>query len=89
MNAGKLWLPSEFEVAGAPIWGSNKYGAMGFVQYPLFAQNMNRNIGRVSWWTLSASSGYATYFVYVNNIGLVTIYLASYDIRGPVCFRVT
>lgn len=87
-NIGKLWLPSEVEVTGAPIWGCNKYGAMGSVQYPLFANNMNRNIGRLPWWTLSATSGYATSFVYVYYIGTVYSYYASSDLRGPVCFRV-
>ena len=88
-NIGKLWLPSEVEVTGAPIWGCNKYGAMGSVQYPLFAQNMNRNIGRNLWWTLSAASGYATYFVFVANFGSVYNRYASSDYRGPVCFRVS
>lgn len=87
-NIGKLWLPSEVEVTGAPIWGCNKYGAMGSVQYPLFANNMNRNIGRTYWWTLSAASGYATHFVSVYLNGSVYATYASYDHRGPVCFRV-
>ena len=87
-NIGKLWLPSEVEVTGAPIWGCNKYGAMGSVQYPLFANNMNRNIGRSHWWTLSATSGLATNFVYVTTYGNVNNYYASDDLRGPVCFRV-
>ena len=87
-NIGKLWLPSEVEVTGAPIWGCNKYGAMGSVQYPLFAQNMNRNIGRNRWWTLSAASGSATSFVYVYLYGYVSLSSASADYRGPVCFRV-
>ena len=87
-NIGKLWLPSEVEVTGAPIWGCNKYGAMGSVQYPLFAQNMNRVIGRYYWWTLSATSGNATRFVSVYNYGYVYYYYASADYRGPVCFRV-
>ena len=87
-NIGKLWLPSEVEITGAPIWGCNKYGAMGSVQYPLFANNMNRNIGRTYWWTLSATSGLATLFVVVSYYGYVYSYSASYDSRGPVCFRV-
>ena len=87
-NIGKLWLPSEVEVTGAPIWGCNKYGAMGSVQYPLFANNMNRNIGRNLWWTLSATSGNATTFVGVNHTGNVSTTNASTDYRGPVCFRV-
>ena len=88
VNAGKLWLPSEIEITGAPIWGSNKYGAMGFVQYPLFAQNMNRMIGRNHWWTLSAASGYSASFVFVASSGFVSYPNASTAFRGPVCFRV-
>ena len=87
-NIGKLWLPSEVEVTGAPIWGCNKYGAMGSVQYPLFANNMNRNIGRDAWRTLSATSGYAANFVNVYTNGSVGHNGASADYRGPVCFRV-
>ena len=87
-NIGKLWLPSEVEVTGAPIWGCNKYGAMGSVQYPLFANNMNRNIGRNTWWTLSATSGNAANFVAVSGSGNVGSNGASADSRGPVCFRV-
>lgn len=83
-----MWLPSEFEIAGAPVWGSNKYGAMGFVQYPLFAQNMNRNIGRAYWWLLSAVAGNSSHFVNVNYSGNVNNSNASNDSGGPVCFRI-
>ena len=89
VNAGKLWLPSEVEIAGAPIWGNAGYGAGGFVQYPLFAQNMNRNIGRNNWWSLSSSAGSSTYFVTVYYSGNVNSSYASNGSRGPVCFRVT
>lgn len=87
-NAGKLWLPSEVEITGAPIWGNAGYGAGGFVQYPLFAQNMNRMIGRAGWWTLSGHAGSSANFVYVYSYGTVSYYYASADLRGPVCFRV-
>lgn len=89
VNIGKLWLPSEVEVTGAPIWGCNKYGAMGSVQYPLFAQNMNRIIGRNNWWTLSATSGNTSTFVHVTNSGYVNDIGASADYRSPVCFRIS
>lgn len=87
-NIGKLGLPTEFEVAGAPVWGSNKYGAMGSVQYPLFANNMNRMIGRYAWWTLSATSGNTTGFVTASNNGAIHNGSAANVNRGPVCFRV-
>lgn len=93
-NIGKLWLPSEFEIVGATVFGSTRYGSMGnSVQYPLFANNMRRVMGvspgsRTSWWTLSAASGNTTSFVYVATNGYVINYYASSDLRGPVCFRV-
>lgn len=89
VDAGKLWLPSEVEITGAPIWGNAGYGAGGFVQYPLFAQNMNRNIGRNYWWSLSSSAGSSANFVCFYSGGNVSYYGASGDFRGPVCFRIS
>lgn len=93
-NGGKLWLPSEFEVVGATVWGSMKYGSTGnSVQYPIFSNNMRRIIGitpegRNVWWTLSAMSGNSTYFLFISEHGLVSNYYASSDLRSIVCFRV-
>ena len=87
-NIGKLWLPSEMEVAGCAVWGNTGRGNMGFVQYPLFANNMNRNIGRYTWCTLSATAGNSSSFVSVAGNGIVSTSYASGDARGPVCFRV-
>lgn len=94
-NAGLLWLPSELEITGAPIWGDKGYGAGGFVQYPIFAQNMNRvkglgnNGGRAYWWTLSANSGSSATFVFVSSNGYVGNSYASSAIGAPVCFRIS
>lgn len=94
-DLGKLWIPSEMEVAGTNIWGDNKYGNMFFVQYPIFANNGNRlkglgdGGGRYSWWTLSAPSGGNANFVYISSYGLVSIDYASITRLGaPVCFRI-
>ena len=38
-DIGKLWIPSEYEVFGSCIWGTNPYGAGQAVQYPIFANN--------------------------------------------------
>jgi hypothetical protein len=93
-DAGKLWLPTEWEVYGGPVWGNAGYGSGGSaVQYPLFAHGMRRVKKRsgswCSWWLLSAYSGNSTYFEFVNSYGVATAYNAySTDIAVPVCFRI-
>ena len=95
-DIGKLWLPSESEVYGAPCWGGKGgYSTMGNnVQYPLFAHNMNRlkyrNGSRVYWWVLSVSSGNTTSWCYVTDNGRANYHNASNTaIAAPVCFRVS
>lgn len=42
-SLGKLWLPAEVEVYGMEHLGSkNGFSSIGYVQYPLFANNMRR-----------------------------------------------
>ena len=92
-STGKLWIPSEVEVCGAPFWGNSGYGMGGFVQYPLFACNMNRskaiNKSRSSWWFLSANAGNSMYFVRVGAYGNCADYVATAtNVAAPVCFRI-
>ena len=94
-STGKLWIPSEVEVYGAPCWGNSGYGMSGFVQYPLFACNMNRaklrcsGKDRYGWWLLSAYAGFSTRFVLVGYEGICYNTNAT-DNWGaaPVCFRI-
>lgn len=95
-DIGKLWLPSEFEVYGAPVWGGKGgYATMGnCVQYPIFAHNMNRvknrSGSRDNWWVLSGSSGNTTHWCHVGYYGVANYYGASYTNRAaPVCFRIS
>lgn len=94
-STGKLWIPSEVEVYGAPCWGNNGYGAGGFVQYPIFIGNMNRtkkrcsNKDRCLWWLLSANAGDSTPFTSVSSNGNCSYYAAANTlIAAPVCFRI-
>ena len=94
-STGKLWIPSEVEVYGAPCWGNSGYGMGGFVQYPLFACNINRvKLGcagkdRYSWWLLSAETGDSTYFAGVNLAGNCNSYRAAATfVATSVCFRI-
>lgn len=95
-NIGKLWLPTEWEVYGGPVWGTKGgYGIGGSaVQYPIFAHNMTRlkyrSGSRGIWWLLSSYSGNSTAWC------TVSIYGNAYDsdasntnFAAPVCFRVS
>lgn len=92
---GKLWIPSEVEVYGVPCWGNSGYGASGFVQYPYFANNMNRvkrrcsSNDRYGWWLLSAYVGSSTHFAYVYSGGSANRTSATSTwTAAPVCFRI-
>lgn len=93
-STGKLWIPSEVEVYGAPCWGNSGYGMGGFVQYPIFIGNMNRekkrcsNKDRYGWWLLSAHAGNSTHFADVNYGHCNYANATATWIAAPVCFRI-
>ena len=99
-DMGKLWIPSEVEVYGHTVWGSNAspnqgYASGGYVQYPIFAQNMKRIKGagdggeRSHWWLSSVRGGNSTHAAGVNNIGNASDASASNtSVRVPLCFRI-
>ncbi len=97
-DIGKLWIPSEWEVYGGSVWGGQHgYPTMGnCVQYPLFAQNMNRvkyrSGSRDTWWLLSAYSGNTTAFCYVAGSGAAnaaSLLASSTNVAAPLCFRIS
>lgn len=94
-STGKLWIPSEVEVAGTSVWGNSGCGMGGFVQYPIFACNMNRvkmrcaSKDRCNWWLLSAAADKSTHLSIVDSNGTYDNASASYTlVATPVCFRV-
>ena len=94
-STDKLWIPSEVEVYGAPCWGNSGYGMSGFVQYPYFANNMNRaklrcaSKDRYAWWLLSAYAGSSAHFAVVGGYGYCNYASATNIwIAAPVCFRI-
>ena len=95
-NLGNLWVPTEMEVCGAPVWGGNGCPNGGFVQYPIFAHNMNRikglgdGGGRDNWWELTPASGNSSAFCNVSYNGRANYYDASVTwLSAPVCFRIS
>lgn len=95
-NRGKLFLPTEREVYGAPAWGSPGGYEAGnlYNQWPIFAGSARHVIkgagdggGRCDWWGESATS--ATYFAFVNGNGTADYGGASTAFRVPLCFLIT
>ena len=94
-NIGKLWLPTEAEVYGMPVWGGKGGYAVGgsAVQYPIFIGSMNRikyrNVSRYDWWVLSVYSGNTTSWCNVDHNGSAAYSGATNTyIAVPVCFRI-
>lgn len=92
-NEGKLWLPTEMEVYGTNIWGGAGYPTGGGIQYPIFANSMNRlkyrNSNRDFWWLStpcsesSANWCHVDYRGYANGTRAATTWFGA-----PVCFRI-
>ena len=94
-STDKLWIPSEVEVYGVPCWGNSEYGMGGFMQYPLFACNMNRvklrcaSKDHYGYWLLSAFAGNSTGFALVGSDGICFASVATTNwVTEPVCFRI-
>lgn len=91
-NLGKLWLPTEIEVFGAPVWGGTGFSECGSLQYPLFRFAGNRvkekaGASKARWWLLTtdtANSG----FCCVEADGYMSHNYASYTMGVPICFRI-
>lgn len=92
-NEGKLWLPTEMEVYGTNVWGGAGCPTGGGIQYPIFANSMNRlkyrNGSRYGWWLSTPRSENSTNWCVVYNHGGATRGTATYTWAGaPVCFRI-
>ena len=91
-----LWLPTEYEVFGSTILGTQGYSARDAVQYPIFANNWYHRIkgssnggGRCNWWLATPYFGGSAGALGVHNGGFVNSYPVTYaTARVPVCFRV-
>jgi len=97
-DSGALWLPSEMEVYGAGVWGSNLspnqgFSTNGFVQYPIFVGNMKRVKGtgggaHSGWWLLSVRGGSSTRACRIHYGGHAGTWDASNADYIPLCFRI-
>lgn len=94
-DMGKIWVPSEVEVYGAPLYGS-KFASAGSCQYPIFHSMENRkkvNISnpgqQISWWHSSPYSGSAAdACAGAFNVNAAHIAANSTGGFAVVCFRI-
>ena len=96
-DRGRLFLPTEREVYGAPAWGNAGGYEAGdlYNQWPIFAGSARHIMkgagdggGRSYWWLETANS--ATYFAFVGNLGHASYTTAANTgIRVPLCFLLT
>lgn len=96
-DRGKLFLPTEREVYGAPAWGNTGGYEAGslYNKWPIF-DGTGRHIikgsgdggGRSAWWLETATT--AALFAIVDDYGIATNYTAANTyIRAPLCFLLT
>lgn len=96
-NIGKLWVPSETEVYGQVVWGTqNGYGVGTTHQFPIFMdgkmriKNISNGGNRYAWWLRSVYSGNSTYMACITPSGYASYVTASSGgIAAPVCFRIS
>lgn len=95
-DIGKLWIPCEYEVFGSCIWSTVPWGAGQAMQYPIFVNNWKNRVkrasdggGRSSWWMLSVCTGSSSSACLVSNDSVSGGVSCTYDLRVPVCFRIT
>lgn len=94
-DIGMLWVPSEYEVFGACIWGTKGWSSGSAIQYPIFSNSSKSRIkraetGRYDWWLATAASGHDGSACSVNADGSPAGYWYTSNYAGvPVCFRIT
>lgn len=95
---GRLWLPTECEVFGYPVWADQAYEKGCSVQYAAFAGSGARRVKRVGntrtpWWLLSAYAAegdtQADWTVVTANGQIGHIPASSDTVAMPICFRIT
>lgn len=94
-STGKLWIPSEVEVFGSPCNNISRFSLYGFIQYPIFACNMNRaklrckSKDRRHWWTLSERDSQSSSFSIIYDTGIIISSDSNNAwVTSPVCFRI-
>lgn len=94
-DLGALWVPLEFEVYGATVFGTPIWSIGQAMQYPIFANSYNSRMkgagnggDRTMWALASVSSLESVMTCVVNGNGHANRWKTSDSFRVPVCFRI-
>lgn len=102
-DLGKLWIPSEYEVFGTIIFGTEPYSAGSAKQYPIFSGNSYDRIKCFAspthdttsppdwypWWLSTPCSGSSMFVCVVGADGELTKGPVDYHKGFPICFRIS
>jgi hypothetical protein len=92
-SPGYLWLPTECEVFGCALWGTDKISDVQQTQYPLFkfrprTRLKKSNGSPISWWLNTPASGDNTTVCCVHANGYACHEAADTSLGVPLCFRI-
>ena len=83
-DIGKVWSPSETEVYGQRVWGTDGYSVGFDCQFDLFCDTAHRlNGSRYGWWLRSVGGGSSSNVCYVSGYGSASYGVAASDWVRP------
>jgi hypothetical protein len=95
VSVGYVWIPSEYEVFGSIILGTNKWSAGGAVQYPIFSGSWSHRLKGIGnngsagdWWLMNPMGGAFNSSLVVSKDGFVDNISVSENKYIPLCFRI-
>ncbi len=68
-NMNGVWIPSEYEILGATVLGTNIWSTGPVVQYPLFANSWKHGRKTSDYWLCTVQSGNSTNSCYITYDG--------------------
>lgn len=91
VQAGKLWIPTEFEVYGAHLFQTSQQILVGNnVQYPLFKFGYSNIAKGAPYWLNTPATGSSSTWARVYGNGTLNTNTATGTTIGvPICFRIT
>lgn len=93
-DLGKLWIPTEYEVAGSVLWGG-VYSQGQSLQYPIFKNSWKNRIkkagsggNRCNWSLATVKKGNTIDSCLVDHAGYFGFYNTASSQYVPICFRI-
>lgn len=95
-NLGKLWIPTELEVLGSIIKGTENISGSYGIQYPIFAYSNKNRVKQDTegnytiWWfsTVSQNNSVTATGMHINGYASGALIDSTTDRKVPLCFRI-